>query len=275
MKNGIIVLCILAMFFYFTCDDKTETSRDSSRYQTTGTSYQKTPVDELIRDMSAVMNYSIILEDMDYNESLRQYRHKYQILKVNPHLQDSVEVESTPWKKVDERFFNQHIDHLGMEIVTKKDGKVAKEAAPAGYTNFVGNEKYGQWRERNGSSFWEFYGKYAFMSSMFNLAMMPVRYSYWNDYHRNYYGYGRSYYGPRGADGRHWYGTNSRYSDNTRSKTTWSQKPSTFKQRVRSKVSQSKSATRKSSRFTRTKRTRSSSRYSKSSFRSRGGSFGK
>lgn len=186
--------------------------------------------------------------------------------------EDSAYVQTTDWVVVSSIFFNANVDNMGMELASKKDGKINKSASPAGYSNYIGNEKYGQWKERDGSRFWEFYGKYAFMSSMFRMAMFPVRYSYWNNYRSNYYGAGRSYYGPN-TNGRNMYGTNSSYTkSNNNSK--WNNKSSDFKSRVRGKVSQSAASSRKS-RSTAAKRSRSSSRYSKSSTRSRGGSFGK
>jgi hypothetical protein len=173
---------------------------------------------------------------------------------------------------------------MGMELASKKDGKLTKTVAPPGYTNYVGNEKYGHWVQRDGGSFWEFYGKYAFFSSMFRMTMFPIRYSYWNDYHRNYYGYGRGYYGPSYNNGRRMYGTNSAYNSNNKT-ARWNNKTSDFKSNVRSKVQRSSAASKKSAnRVSSSKRrsssyqkktTRSSSRYSRSSTRSRGGGFGK
>lgn len=229
--------------------------------------YQKSPVDILIRDLSNEMNYSIILHDMDYDESGDIYKHQYNILIEKP---DTVLTRMTDWQTVSPTFFDRHKENMGMEIVSRKNGKLSKTAAPAGYSNYVGNEKYGRWVQRDGGNFWEFYGKYAFMSSMFRMAMFPVRYSYWNDYNRNYYNYGRPYYGPS-TYGRPMYGTRSAYSSsNTSSK--WNNKPSSFKSRVRQKVSRSSSSRRRSMT---TRRSRTSSRYSRSSTRSRGGGFGK
>jgi hypothetical protein len=162
--------------------------------------------------------------------------------------------------------FNKHLNDMGMELASKFDGKVKKETSPAGYSNYVGNERYGSWRTHSdGSRFWEFYGKYAFMSSMFNLATMPIRYSMWNDYHSNYRGHGRTYYGT-GSYGRY-YGSNSRYSNNVAKNRTWASKPKTYKEKLRAKVKQSAS---------RAKISRSSNRVSsRSSYRSRSSGFGK
>lgn len=222
--------------------------------------YVRNPLDDIIRDHSADSNYAIILHDMDYNEDEKSYMHQYKVVveKTNP---DTVVSEVTDWKPVSDVMFDDHIDDMGMELVSKKNGNLKKTVAPPGYTNYVGNEKYGHWVQRDGNSFWEFYGKYAFMSSMFNMAMFPVRYSYWNNYYGNYM-MGRPYYGPS-MGGGYMYGTNSAYNTN-RTSSRWNQRSSSFKSRVRSNVSKSSAKTR-----------RSSSRYSKSSTKSRGGRSGK
>ena len=222
--------------------------------------FEKTPLDLLIQQLSNEQNYSIILYDMDYDEVAKQYMHKYQVVVPNPKL-DTVASTITDWLKVPDYLFKEHLNDMGMEIVSKVNGKLNKGTAPAGYNHYVGNERYGHWTNRNGGSFWEFYGKYAFMSSMFHMMAYPVRRSYWNDYHTNYYGYGRAYYGPS-YGGRSYYGTNSAYNSSRR--THWNSKSSTFKQRIRSRVSRSSS-----------RRSRSTSRFRSSSYRSRGGGFGK
>ncbi len=226
-----------------------------------GSGWEKSPVDKLVTSYSDKSDYSIILADMDAEGSGSStiYKHKYQVLLPE---EDTVLVQETGWETVSDVFFNQHINDLGMEIVYKKDGKLHKETAPAGYSNYVGNEKYGRWEQRGGSSFWQFYGQYAFMSTLFNLGRSPIRRSYYDDYRGGYYGSGRSYYGGNGAPR---YGTQT--YGNTGKSTRWGSKPSTFKSDVRSRVSRSAASTR---------RARSASRSSSSSsYRSRSGGSGK
>ena len=274
-----VVLGILVLFFIVktcgSCDSSTSRKQTSSSQ--VAKTWKKSPVDELIKQLNGEQNFSIILFDMDANESGNDYKHQYQILIQKP---DTVVEKKTDWKNVDEAFFSQHINDMGMEIASKKDGKLTKQAVPAGYNHYVGNEKYGRWENRGGSSFWAFYGQYAFMSSMFN--MMTYRRSYWDDYNRGgYYGGSRGYYGPRG--GSPVYGTKNYTSSTSGKSSTWASKPNTFKDRVRSKVSRSSnqssrfSSTRSKSSSTVNKRTsRSSSRYKSSrSTRSRSGGFGK
>lgn len=207
---------------------------------------------------------------MDYNEASDRYRHKYQLL-IEKSSPDTLLIELTDWKPVSDELFNEHIDNLGMEVVTKKDGVLKKAVAPAGYPNYIGNEKYGQWKEQGGSSFWEFYGKYAMLNNIFYMFSSPARYSYWNDYHRNYRPYGRSFYGST-SSGSRMYGTNSVTSKTNFKNKNWSTKSTSFKNRVRSRVQQSASRSRES-RIS--KISRSSNRFSTSSSRSRSGGFGK
>jgi len=225
--------------------------------------WEKSPVDEIAKSLSNKRDFSIILYDMDAegSGSSTVYKHQYKIIVPE---EDTVTSRETKWYTVSDVFFDQHVNDMGMEIVTKKDGKLKKQVSPAGYNHYVGNEKYGRWTERNGTSFWEFYGRYAFMSSMFNMMAYPARRSYYDDYYGGgYYRSGRPYYGPRGQA----YGTQSYTSKGTGRNSTWGSKPSTFKNNVRSRVSRSAVAT---------KRSRSASRSSRSSsYRSRSGGFGK
>ena len=279
MNNGIVKIIIVVIIGFFvlkTCNNRRLSRQNySGSVSQTAQNWQKSPVDEIIRTHSEEQNFSIILLDMDSRSG--KYFHQYNVIieKI-----DTILTNETDWEEVSETYFANNVDNMGMEIVSKKDGKVSKVAAPAGYNHYVGNKKYGRWRERDGYSFWEFYGQYAFMSSMFNLMTYPVRRSYWDDYYRGGYYGSRPYYGPRGAT---IYGTKS-YTSNTGKNTTWGSKPSSFKSKVRSQVSRSSSASKSrsyssgssysgSSRSSRT--SRSSSRYSSSSSRSRSGGFGK
>ncbi len=219
--------------------------------------YQKEGLDKVIEKNSHLSDFTVILKDMDYQD---KYKHQYQV--VYPKSDTTFDTKTTQWYEVSDRFFKQNLNNLGMEIASKKDGKLTKNVAPAGYSNYVGNEKYGTWRQRNGSSFWEFYGKYAMLSSIFNMATFPARQSYWNNYYSSYRNSGRDYYGPSG-----YYGTKN-YVNKTSSgrNTSWGAKPQSFRERVRSRVNKSSSSRIR----------RSGSRYSGgSNYRSRSGGFGK
>ncbi len=218
-----------------------------------GSGYKKSPLDELIRDLPRDEVFSIILYDMDEQGNFsKSYYHRYQVIRE---IDNDVSEVITDWAEVGESEFNKHIDNMGMEIAARDStGKLTKTAAPPGYNNYVGNPKYGRWESSGGSSFWTFYGQYAFMSSLFRMSMFPVHRSYYNDWYGNYRGSGRTYYGPTG--GSRYYGTGSGYSRASNPKSSWtSSRSSSFKNRVSGRTS------------------RSSGRSSSS--RSRGGGFGK
>ena len=278
---NIIMLVLLGGFILKTCTNKNNRQKDNNyAIEQPSNKWSKSPVDKLIQKMDNELNFSIILADMDANgveSNNPKYKHSYKVLIEKP---DTVLVNTTQWEDVSAQFFNKHVDNLGMEIVSKKDGVLHKQASPAGYNNYVGNPKYGQWEQRGGETFWSFYGKYAFMSSMFNLFAYPARRAYWNDYHDNYYRTSRPYYGPTGKTV---YGTKSYTTNGAGKNTSWANKSSGFKNSVRSKVSRSSgskaSRSYSSSRSysnSSNKTTRSSSRSSNnSSYRSRSGSYGK
>lgn len=243
MKNRSFLLLIVC--FFWSCQTK---------------DFQKNPVDEMIRDMTNVPIYSIILYDMDAEGTFfKEYRHQYRILKETKEGEKPEEV-ITDWYPVSESFFDQHINDMGMEIAAKnREGEVTKAVSPPGYNNYVGNPQYGSWQQgANGSSFWAFYGQYAFLSSLLNLAAFPIQRSYYNDYH-DYRRSGRPYYGPVVSNGRRAYGTGSAYTTAAKPNTVWRQTGSSR---------QFRNATQRTS--------RSGSRYgSGGSYRSRGGGFGK
>jgi hypothetical protein len=231
--------------------------------------YVKPPTDRLITQLDDVANYSIVLQDMNVEGDWSpDYFHKYKIIKQ---IDSTNFVESeTDWLQVDEREFQRHIDDLGMEVVSKHDGKISKTVAPAGYTNYVGNPQYGEWRTDNtGNSFWAFYGQYAFLSTMLGMRGNSIYRNNYMTYRRDYYGR-RPYYG-RTTSGSPRYGT---FSSHTRtSHPTFHNRLSssnTFRDRVRSSVSRSSSSYGNRSSYLGSK-----SRSSGSGYRSRSGGFGK
>ena len=224
--------------------------------------FVKNPVDILVRDLGNDAVFSVVLYDMEVEGTfIKSYKHQYQIITEK---NDNISETKTDWFEVSKDFFRLHENDMGMEIVSRNsEGKLNKSVSPAGYSNYVGNERYGQWVDRGGSSFWEFYGKYAMLSSVFHMFSYPANRSYWNNYHSNYYGR-QPYYGPS-SNGKSYYGTYSDYNTKSRSNSNYTNS-SSFKNKVRNKVSKSSSTSKIS---------RSSSRYSNSSSRSRGGGSGK
>lgn len=234
-----------------------------------GSDFRKSPVDILIRDMDKVPTFSVILYDMDVTGTfVRAYQHQYKIVTVE---QDEPTERITEWMEVSKQFFAEHENNMGMEIAAKSgDGKISKTASPPGYSSYIGNEQYGEWRDNgSGDSFWAFYGRYAMMSSMFHLMAAPVGRGYYGDYRSNYYGQ-RPYYGATGSDGTKAYGTQSAFARKTAANSRW-------KARSDSRSSLNGSRGRNGSSSWSSRTSRSGSRYGGSSggFRSRGGGFGK
>lgn len=120
------------------------------------------------------------------------------------------------WTKVSETEFNKFADFVGHEVYSKPYGSFSDEALtspnPIGMS-YVGNKKYGEWKEnpQTGETFWSFYGKYMFISSMIDMFSGSRDYRYsrndYNHWDRNYrntrytgredrysYGGGGSYY---------------------------------------------------------------------------------
>jgi hypothetical protein len=111
-----------------------------------------------------------VLHDMELDENSRIYKHKYRITK-NP-LDTASKPYTTEWVEVDEVFFAENVDNMGLELASKSpDGKVHKTPSPAGFNGYVGNDQYGTWKQDNqGNKFWEYYGQYAFLNSMLTTA---------------------------------------------------------------------------------------------------------
>lgn len=156
------------------------------------------------------------------NNDYSKTYHKYTII-------ENGKTKETDWVKVSEDEYWKQQENLGMTIVSKPYGmyeeETIKSAAPIGseyiakptMTNGVptGNNQYGQWKQgSNGTSFWEFYGQYMFISNMLD-GFGGSRYSYddWDDYNRrdrkkSYYGRSNQY----GTYGSATYSSKSRYA---------------------------------------------------------------
>ncbi|QWX85583.1 hypothetical protein H0I23_08070 [Cellulophaga sp. HaHaR_3_176] len=240
--------------------------------------YLKSPLDTIITTHIDTQNYSVILADMDYKEDTDKYFHKYKIIvekakNTTETVEDDFDIKTTEWQEVSAITFEDYQEDLGMTILSKKEGVLDKQSTPAGYSNYVGNEKYGRWQtQSNGSSFWAFYGQYHFMSSLF--------YGSSHRYYRNDYDYYRTNHYGRSS----YYGRNKNFGTSTykNANSSWNSKPKTFKDKVRTNVTRSSSAL-KSKGYSSSKSykgssqtSRNTNRYSNSSSsRSRSGGFGK
>ena len=104
-----------------------------------GEKFTKNPVDDIVRDMPTGRVFSIILYDMNVEGNFfEEYYHKYRIIEeITP---DEPEERITDWYQVSERVFNQHVDDMGMELISRgTEGEVVKTVSPPGYNNYVGN----------------------------------------------------------------------------------------------------------------------------------------
>lgn len=231
------------------------------------------PVDRLIkklRDDHQV--FSIILEDMKVEGSFfNKYYHRYKVLTSTG---ENVDKATTDWMEVKEKFFWEHERNLGMTLASRtEDGALHKEAAPPGFYNYVGDSRYGRFEQRNGQSFWVFFGQYMFLRSMLNLGGVDVFDDDYRKWKRNYRGR-KPYYGSASGRYKSRYGTYSAYNRKSR--------PDFFERRRRSSGwSKSQYTTTGDKRRSRgtfgSGVRRSNGRYSSGSggFRSRGGGFGK
>lgn len=169
------------------------------------------PLERLEKELSQYPQYSVILQDMrEEGNFIKEYYHQYRTVVGKPNNgRDSLVFrdETLDWVRVDDAFYNRHLENLGMVIAAKspEEGE-AESPYPPGY-QYIGDSQYGQWRTDNdGNRFWEWYGKYAFFSALFGMYNRPVSYNDWSTY-RDYRQRGRPYYGPRETSGDYRYGT--------------------------------------------------------------------
>ncbi len=102
-------------------------------------------------------SYSVILADSKQVDKKFQYTIVYQ-------NGSTPTTKNTEFLKVSDSTFDFFLDDVGMEILSNKGQQITQ----AGYSNYVGNSQYGSWRENEEGSFWEFYGKYALLSTVLN-----------------------------------------------------------------------------------------------------------
>ncbi|OQY52443.1 MAG: hypothetical protein B6230_02695 [Desulfobacteraceae bacterium 4572_89] len=123
--------------------------------------------------------------------------------------EENGETSETDWVKVDPSFYEQNLEFLGMAILSKPYGVFEKDrltqATPPGMA-YVGNSKYGEWKkDEQGTSFWSWYGRYAFFSSMFFFPPSYFHYGSWNRWNNNYRN--RQPYFGKNQNGAQHYGT--------------------------------------------------------------------
>lgn len=211
---------------------------------------ERDPVVEMQKSLASAPAYMIVLDDIrEEGTVFTAYYHRYLITQGEKKVQ-------TDWMEVSESIYRKYEPFLGMALVAKseQDG-VNNTPHPPGY-HYVGNPQYGQWTNRGGTSFWEFYGQYALMRDLLGWGggFGMSRYDY-DDY--------RSYR----RDGRPYYGRNREYG--TQGSVTQKQKPSTFQRRKAAIAQKRQSFTQKVQ--SRTSQSRSGFGSSRSTSRSRSG----
>ena len=211
-------------------------------------------------------DFSVILDDMTIEETENQiiHKHKYKVLELK---KDSLYSTKKDWAVVNQDFFSSHKNDLGMEILSRHNGKISTLAQPEGYGWAIGNTAHGEWEETTQDSTgntnsgtsqrrWRTHS-----TSPFFWLWLGSRRSFFRSDYNNYRSYnttGRSYYGQN---------SNNTYAHGTRSNYQKKNRPSFFSRK-------SKNSSRWNNLEKRT--SRSSSRYkSGSSTRSRSGGTGK
>lgn len=156
-----------------------------------GKKWKENPMDKILEDHGDAYTLTVLLTDMDLKG--KEYFHKYKI--IEGVKEGEPKVVETDWIEVSEPFFIRHENNLGMEILSKDaEGNVNQIPAPPGYTNYIGNEKYGHWVGEGDNRKWEFFANYLYMRTMLNFIYGPVYYPGYHHYH-TYYRYNRPYYG--------------------------------------------------------------------------------
>lgn len=180
-----------------------------------GTTVPTNPLNVLIEGMSDQGSYTVILDDMDLKDD--QYTHRYKVFRVN---QDStVSVGYTKSIPVSENFFFLHEDNIGMELVSRTThGATNSLVSPPGFTNFVGNKYYGEWKEAfvdtvdvlnyEDSTFWVFNARHQKLAHELGLDGLNITLLEYKEF-RDVYLFNRPYYGPKTAPDSTKYGTRS------------------------------------------------------------------
>ncbi len=205
----------------------------------------RSPLERLQQQLSQYPEYSVILQDMRLEGNFfKEYYHQYKIVsgQKSGASEDLVyDTQTSDWSRVSQTEFEKYQKNLGMVLFSKSAKSGLSDAKyPPGYEH-VGNPRYGNWRSDNsGNSFWEFYGKYAFMSHMFGMFSRPIYRNDWNSYRQSrsrgapYFGRGGQY-GTQGSLTKH---TNKSFFD--RRVRREAARRSSFSDRVRQRANRSR-----------------------------------
>lgn len=223
-----------------------------------GCAAKKDPLQQFRKALARYPEYSVVLEDMkEEGNFFKNYFHRYKIItgrREKGKEEMVVESAETEWYPVSESFYRRYENYLGMTVLSKDaEGKIIDVAQPPGY-QYVGDSRYGRWRtDERGNSFWEFYGKYMFMRTLFGMGTRTI---FQRDYdtYRQYRRANRPYFGPKREYGTYGENTKKTYRSffERRRERELARKRS-FNERLGKRIGRSRTGT----------------------FRSRGGGFGK
>ena len=172
-----------------------------------------------------------ILVDMEARGYADNRDYEQKIRTVRTHQGETTSQEQ--WVSVSRATFESMQGDLGMAVEHKPAGKYDSEAdrvaQPAGFAYVAppsqGSNQYGYWDQRNGESFWVFYGKYALLRDLlFNYRYRPLGRGDWDGY-RAERSQGHTYYGQSAeAGGAPKYGTNGTATEERYSGSTYAKK---------------------------------------------------
>ena len=180
-----------------------------------GTSIPPNPINALMESLSKKGTYTITLDDMNLNGE--QYEHTYKIYQIKS--DNSVVISYSKKINVSDDFFMLHEDDMGMEVVSKTDkGAINTLISPPGFTNFVGNENFGEWKEAYvdtldirddaDSTFWVFNEANSNLAEELGIQGLNITLLEYNNFQENYL-FNRPFYGPKTAPDSTKYGTRS------------------------------------------------------------------
>ena len=135
MRWGMVLLFSVIGFFVL--------SKSMSAYN--DSKALKDPLTELIKQEKAKPGlFTILLFDMKKEGFISNtYKQRYRIVADR---NGSVSSRDTKWYPVKSSYFWRNENNLGMELAAQDStGKVWKVVTPPGYTNFLGNPRYGYW----------------------------------------------------------------------------------------------------------------------------------
>lgn len=102
------------------------------------------PIGQLVKENDAAPQFTILLYDTEKTGVFsKEYKHKYRLIKKE---NGRVVAKDTKWFPIGSSYYNQHENNVGMEVAAKDTvGRVKRVVGPPGYTNYIGQAKYGYW----------------------------------------------------------------------------------------------------------------------------------